>query len=645
MRYFYIFLFLSAFSNVQAQNDFFKEGWIQKNFTEPQNTIEYPEGIGGDVVYVSVTPHDTVNKVLHTIFGNNLPAYRNNLEGNTSMAEHLKRLNHGTMRIPGGNWSNTWLWDGTNHWDGSNLNGYSGTLKDYDQDDQDGDKYKNYLDIIRSEPTTHWTLTTDKMLQICDDWNVEPQICVNFSLSRYINADNAVQQAAHYAAEWVRDVKSKGFDVKYWEIGNEHYGSWQAGYSVEGEEITGTMYGEGASVFIDSMKKANPDIKIGIVVSPSYTGHNVPNYTVDVLKTAGNKADFLIIHEYFRSVPEPYSDWYAKVLKGAELVKADIDTVQTLVKRYTDKDYMPVAMTEYNIYSKNPAEGRETDGVGILFLAHALGEYVTNNYGLVNIWDVQNGGEDGNDHGMFTFNEDDIDDDIPHPTFFPYYLYNKMFGDALVKSTSDKEGVYVYSSRFSNGYLEITVINETETDKTVNINVPKYKLADTVYRYELNIDSLSSRKVSLNGETSPDGELYGPRNYDDILPYRQTFSSTGQISVGVKKYSVNFFVVREKGYTGILNHKRNSDGMTLRIYPNPVSQQAVIQYSVEKPTRISVELYSQNGRLVKVLKSRNVVPGDYRQSLNVSQLVSGVYFVRIISNGGVVTQQIVINNF
>jgi len=482
------------------------------------------------------------------------------------------------------------------------------------------------------------------MLQVCDDWDVEPQICVNFSLSRYIDADNAVQQAAHYAAEWVRDVKSKGIEVKYWEIGNEHDGSWQAGYIVDGEKITGTMYGEGACVFIDSMKKADPDIKIGIVVTPSYTGHNVPNYTADVLKAAGDKADFLIIHDYFRKVSKPYSDWYAKVLKGAELVKADMDSVQTLVKRYTGKDYIPVAMTEYNIHSSDPAEGRETDGVGILFFTHALGEYVANNYGLVNIWDVQNGGEDGNDHGMFSIKEDDVDDDIPHPAFFPYYLYNKMFGDALVKSTSDQEGVYVYSSRFSNGYLEITVINETGTDKTLNIKVPKYKLADTVYRYELNVNSLSSRKVSLNGETSPDGELYGPRNYEDVLPYRQILSSTNPISAGVKKYSVNYLVVRVKEYTGIFNHRRSDDGMTLKVYPNPASQQAVIQYSVEKTTRISVELHSQNGQLVKLLKSGNVSPGDYRQNLNVNKLPSGVYFVRIVSDRGVVTRKIVVSN-
>jgi len=248
-----VFLFLMLLSVVHAQDDFFLREWEPRYFSVPADSMEYTEHISGDVVNITVYPGDTLRRVLRTIFGNNLPAWRKDLLGNTVVAPHIGRLNIRTMRIPGGNWSNTWLWDGINHWDGSNQDGYSGTFKAYDDT-------KNYLDVINSGPAKNWPLTTDELLQICSDWGVEPQICVNYALARYIDAPDAVQQAAHYAAEWVRYVRSKGVRVRYWEIGNEHYGSWEAGYVVEGDTLTGTEYGADACVFVDSMKAADPEI-------------------------------------------------------------------------------------------------------------------------------------------------------------------------------------------------------------------------------------------------------------------------------------------------------------------------------------------------------------------------------------------------
>ncbi|NPA35803.1 MAG: hypothetical protein GXO47_03030, partial [Chlorobi bacterium] len=531
MKNIYILIFSLLFlSNANAQSDFFHDDWQPKMFVHPGSSMEYTGSSTGGLADITINVDDTLNKILPTIIGNNLPAWRSSLLNNTTITEHIERLNIKTIRIPGGNWSNLWLWDGINHWDGSNQDGYSGTLKAYNDTE-------NYIDEVKSEPTTSWNLSTDELLQICDEWNAQPQICVNYSLARYIDAANPVQQAAHYAAEWVRYVKSKGIDVKYWEIGNEHYGSWEAGYIVEGDTITGAEYGRDACVFIDSMKQADPDIKIGIVVYPAADYRTMPNYTPEVLQEAGDKADFLICHEYFTWASDPNDVEYSEILNAIPTIKTDYDTIQAMVKLYTSKDYMPVAMTEYNYV----AGLKQTEGVSALFFAHALGEYMTNNYGLVNFWDIQNGnGEE--DHGMFTLGETDVDDDTPHPSFFPYFLYNKMFGDVLVETTCNDDDIYVYASRFSNDYAAIAIINETASDKDVSISIPYYDLNDTAFRYELSIDDLSSRKIYINDITSPDGELYASQDYYNIAPYRHLLTDN-KIETGIKKYSVNYFVV------------------------------------------------------------------------------------------------------
>ena len=33
-------------------------------------------------------------------------------------------------------------------------------------------------------------------------------------------------------------------NIKYWEVGNENYGPWQAGYVVNGDTINGSKYGD-----------------------------------------------------------------------------------------------------------------------------------------------------------------------------------------------------------------------------------------------------------------------------------------------------------------------------------------------------------------------------------------------------------------
>ena len=626
-----VFLFLMLLSVVHAQDDFFLREWEPKYFSVPADSMEYTEHISGDVVNITVYPGDTLRRVLRTIFGNNLPAWRKDLLGNTDIAPHIGRLNIRTMRLPGGNWSNTWLWDGINHWDGSNQDGYSGTFKAYDDT-------KNYLDVINSEPAKNWPLTTDELLQICSDWGVEPQICVNYALARYIDAPDAVQQAAHYAAEWVRYVKSKGIRVRYWEIGNEHYGSWEAGYVVEGDTLTGAEYGADACIFIDSMKAADPDIRVGIVVFPAASYWASPDYTVEVLQAAGDKADFLILHDYFTWSSNPDEVTYEQILNGPPQIRDDYDDLQALVRTYTSRNTIPTAMTEYNYF----AGMKETEGVALLFFARALGEYVSEPYGLVNYWDIQNG-SGADDHGMFTYREDSVADDLPHPSFFPYYLSGKMFGDVLVRSADDGAGIHTYASLFSNGYTGVMVVNETGEEKRAVITLPGLTAGDTLYRYELYTPALSSRKIYLNGQSSPEGEWYGPRGYDQIAPYVTMTENNGSCTTGLRPYSVNFFVMKATGSTGVRQSPAGNNSLTLMVSPNPATQRSTITYTLPAPASLCLALYNLNGERIQVLWEGKATAGSHTLYADVSSLPAGIYILRLVTRDRVLTKKIMIH--
>jgi hypothetical protein len=55
-------------------------------------------------------------------------------------------------------------------------------------------------------------------------------ITVNYGYARYGTSDDPVAAAAHLAADWVRYDNGR---TKYWEIGNENAGSWEADYRID----------------------------------------------------------------------------------------------------------------------------------------------------------------------------------------------------------------------------------------------------------------------------------------------------------------------------------------------------------------------------------------------------------------------------
>jgi alpha-L-arabinofuranosidase len=73
------------------------------------------------------------------------------------------------------------------------------------------------------------------------------------------------------AAAWVRYSNiTKGYGVKYWEIGNEQYGNGEYGSKWEGDNHSShsaTTYATNLLQYVSAMKAVDPSIKIGAVLT------------------------------------------------------------------------------------------------------------------------------------------------------------------------------------------------------------------------------------------------------------------------------------------------------------------------------------------------------------------------------------------
>lgn len=511
-------------SSAQSPIGFFSEDYVARKSPPFQSTMVKDLQVSqkADVTF-RLHLSDTINQILPSIFGNNANFYLYHLEDDSAGLAHLRATGLKNLRLPGGNASNAWLWDGQVQWD----------------------FWENYQNTLKSAPRAAFNLSVDQQAALADSLGAMPQPCVNLSLARYIKGPDSVAQAASYAADWVRQWNIvEGRQVKYWEVGNENYGGWQAGYKVNGDTITGTMYGEMFNVFADSMKAVDPSIKIGAVVYEGDTAQWTGSWNQDLLPIVQDKADFLAVHQYFTWAPNINDVSSQDVISALSEIQHTKELLQRHVEENThyDKDHFPIAMTEYNVR----AGRKNSQQISAVFNAMALGEYVTHQYGLVNLWDVANAFNNGDDHGMLTRNDPDRNNYDPNPTFYSYYLTHTYFGDHLIRTQpAADQGIRVYSTLFSEGNLGLLVVNSSDQAQIVELDLGDFQAQGGILSHHLNASGPEDREVTLNDISQ--SNYSGPLNYADIKPYQWSF--THQPKFNTKAYSVNTLFIEKAGST------------------------------------------------------------------------------------------------
>jgi len=81
------------------------------------------------------------------------------------------------------------------------------------------------------------------------------------------------------------------------------------------------------------------------------------------------------------------------------------------------------------------------------------------------------------------------------------------------------------------------------------------------------------------------------------------------------------------------NHSQPSKTSELRIEPNPVRGAVSISYSLPGVADVAVTLYNSAGEFVSMLDAGRRPEGVHRVRLDVQGLSSGLYFVRMSSDG------------
>jgi hypothetical protein len=535
---------------VSSTQGFFLDDWAPKSFTVPASTPA-PAVLTVATDTIKIDANLVLTKISKYLFGANANLWMGQVVTVPNLMQYISDLSPNVIRGPAGSVSDVYFWNA------------STAPADVPASLRDAGGTAAPANYWYGQNTQSWTMSIDSYYALLQQTNSVGLQTVNFGYSRYGTSADPVAAAAHLAADWVRYDNGR---TKFWEIGNENYGNWEAGYLIDTtlsaykqtQIITGTNYGQNFLIYADSMRSAAQSIRIDIRIGALLLGgpvngsNQVGDWNATALAAIGDKADFFIVHDYYPDEAYATDAPGSQILSDAISVPAtDMNYLNTSISG-SGVALKPIAMTEFNISSQGSQQ--QISFVNAMAGVLTVGELMKNHFGQGSRWDLANGWSGGNDQGMF-YNSANTGDPNPSETnwnprasFYTLYYFQKFMGDRLVRSTSTNSSLLAYSSTFeTSNNIASVIVNTGTADKVVDVNVNHFPMGANVYFYTLKAGAGNgefSPKVSVNGveATQPIG---GPLNYASI-PAGATTRKGNNIALFCPARSIVYMAVEKK---------------------------------------------------------------------------------------------------
>ena len=398
------------------------------------------------------------------------------------------------------------------------------------------DEYHWATDTSLSNTWT-WGTSFTNFVHIATNVGAQAIITVNYGTG-----------TSNEAAAWVKFANiTNHCGFKYWEVGNECYGSWETDSNTYPHDPY--TYAVRAAGYIQLMKAADPTIHIGVVGlvgedngENTYTNHPATNtitgqvhygwtpVVLSTLKKLGITPDFLIDHRY----PEYVSDSDPILLQTTTTSWArDAADLRGQINGYfgAGGTNIELCVTENN--SDAGAEGRQsTSIVNALYLADSVSQLMLTEFNSYIWWDLRNGADTSGDfdptlYGWRTNGDEGIilNSNTRYPTFYADKLlqYFAQPGDMVLAATSDYPLLAAYATRKADGAVALLVINKDATNNfTAQMNLANFTPGPTalVRSYGIAQDEATRTNSSVPGaqDISTNNFAVPGANFSTVFP-------------------------------------------------------------------------------------------------------------------------------
>ena len=497
-------------------------------------------------VHVSVNATQTVRTVDARLFGINTAAWDGDLDS-ASTRSVLNDMDNQALRWPGGSWGDIYFM----------TNEYRG-----------------------------WGSYTTNFIRVATNTHAQVYFIVNYG-------SGTPQQAA----DWVRFCNvTNHCAFKYWEVGNECGGSWEADNNTNApwKPHDPWTYAMRFKDYYTQMTNADPTIKIGAVAditedgTANYSNHPVVNprtgvthngwtpVMLTVMKTNGVIPDFLIEHKYAPS------DGDTGNLLWCSTWAADAAGLRQMLV-----DYMGASNTNVELACTEHGGGGDRQCVSLvggLFWADSIGQILQTEFNSRLWWDLRNGQTalSSSDNALYGWRTDSSGDYYSDggivtgtanpPNRYPDFYCGKLMkyfargGDQVVTAGSDYKLLSAYAVQRTNGTLTLLVVNKSSyASLNTAVAIAGYRpLANaTVYSYGIPQDEAARTN--------------GTAQAQDIAT--NTLASAGaSFTYTFPPYSATVLALAPAVAPAITSYGRSSNGFTFT-FPSELGASYIIQYN------------------------------------------------------------------
>ena len=189
---------------------------------------------------------------------------------------------------------------------------------------------------------------------------------------------------------------------------------------------------------------------------------------------------------------------------------------------------------------------------------------------------------------------------------------------AQIASSTDLD-FYAFSNSASQNNIRVTL-----TNLPANYDLKLYNPAGTLLLTSANTGTTSE---TINYNTTAVG-IYKVQVYGVSKVYNNTKCYTLKAQIGSATFAPEIY-------------KAEITDNLLHVYPTLATQNVMLSFSENYSTNVNLYIENQTGAIM-FRKTIPVIEGINKYQVDVSRFASGVYFIKLISNGGVKMQKIVV---
>ncbi len=388
---------------------------------------------------------------------------------------------------------------------------------------------------------------TDEYIKWCHKVGCQPYICTNAGTGTSEEMSNWMEYCNLRVGKYGKMRASNGYpepyNVKYWSIGNENYGSWELGAHTVND--WGPMVCESAKL----LRSVTKDAKLFAAATSD------KNWTIPLLKAAGRQLDYISLHGYWDALAHynnPSS--FVECMQRTDAPEQDI---QKAIKLLDESGYgngkIKIAYDEWNLRGwHHPWHGdlrqgfdiqarRKNDIASTYTMADALFSACFLNACLrhSDIVDIACFSPIVNTRGAIFVHPDGI---VKRTTFYTFYMYTNFLEKYIVPVNTETDALQL--GNHSTGVFDIILTTNEKNTRYVCAVVNKDAMKDVDLKINFEtFKKASPKKIKaeiLSGKSADDFNDIGAENR--VVPFEKILSVKNSV-VSIPAHSLTFLII------------------------------------------------------------------------------------------------------